>query len=282
MHIQWFPGHMTKALRMMEEEVKLVDNLIYVIDSRAVKASLNPTFDKLLNNKTVLYVLNKSDLVNKSDLSAWLIKLRGEGKKVITANSTASGISKSVIESVKELNSDKINRYLAKGVNKSIRSMVIGVPNSGKSTLINALCGQKRTITGDRPGVTRGKQWVVLSKGIEILDTPGTLSPAFENQEIAKHLAFIGSIKEDILDINELAIEMIAFYRELHPQILSERYNIIVNEGSDLEILERIARSRGAVLKGGILDIERAARAVIDDYRKQKLGLVMFEQANQY
>lgn len=282
MHIQWFPGHMTKALRMMEEEVKLVDNLIYVIDSRAVKASLNPTFDKLLNNKTVLYVLNKSDLVNKSDLSAWLIKLRGEGKKVITANSTASGISKSVIESVKELNSDKINRYLAKGVNKSIRSMVIGVPNSGKSTLINALCGQKRTITGDRPGVTRGKQWVVLSKGIEILDTPGTLSPAFENQEIAKHLAFIGSIKEDILDINELAIEMIAFYREHYPQILSERYNIIVNEGSDLEILERIARSRGAVLKGGILDIERAARAVIDDYRKQKLGLVMFEQANEY
>lgn len=282
MHIQWFPGHMTKALRMMEEEVKLVDNLIYVIDSRAVKASLNPTFDKLLNNKTVLYVLNKSDLVNKSDLSAWLIKLRSEGKKVITANSTASGISKSVIESVKELNSDKINRYLAKGVNKSIRSMVIGVPNSGKSTLINALCGQKRTITGDRPGVTRGKQWVVLSKGIEILDTPGTLSPAFENQEIAKHLAFIGSIKEDILDINELAIEMIVFYREHHPQILSERYNIIVNEGSDLEILERIARSRGAVLKGGILDIERAARAVIDDYRKQKLGLVMFEQANEY
>lgn len=280
MLIQWFPGHMTKALRMMEEEVKLVDNLIYVIDSRAVKASLNPTFDKLLNNKTVLYVLNKSDLVNKTDLSAWQQKLKNEGKKVITANSTASGISKSVIESVKELNADKINRYLAKGVNKSIRSMVIGVPNSGKSTLINALCGQKRTITGDRPGVTRGKQWVVLSKGIEILDTPGTLSPAFENQEIAKHLAFIGSIKEDILDINELAIELIAFYREHYPKNLSERYNIKVNEGSDLEILESIAKSRGAVLKGGSLDVGRAARAVIDDYRKQKLGLVMFEQAD--
>lgn len=280
MLIQWFPGHMTKALRMMEEEVKLVDNLIYVIDSRAVKASFNPTFDRLLNNKTVLYVLNKSDLVNKTDLSAWQQKLINEGKKVITANSTASGISKSVIESVKELNADKINRYLAKGVNKSIRSMVIGVPNSGKSTLINALCGQKRTITGDRPGVTRGKQWVVLSKGIEILDTPGTLSPAFENQEIAKHLAFIGSIKEDILDINELAIELIAFYREHYPKNLSERYNINVNEGSDLEILESIAKSRGAVLKGGSLDVGRAARAVIDDYRKQKLGLVMFEQAD--
>lgn len=280
MLIQWFPGHMTKALRMMEEEVKLVDNLIYVIDSRAVKASFNPTFDRLLNNKTVLYVLNKSDLVNKTDLSAWQQKLKNEGKKVITANSTASGISKSVIESVKELNADKINRYLAKGVNKSIRSMVIGVPNSGKSTLINALCGQKRTITGDRPGVTRGKQWVVLSKGIEILDTPGTLSPAFENQEIAKHLAFIGSIKEDILDINELAIELIAFYREHYPKNLSERYNINVNEGSDLEILESIAKSRGAVLKGGSLDVGRAARTVIDDYRKQKLGLVMFEQAD--
>lgn len=278
MHIQWFPGHMTKALRMMEEEVKLVDNLIYVIDSRAVQASFNPAFNKLLNNKTVLYVLNKSDLVERGELSAWLSQLRSEGKKVITANSTASGISKKIIESVKELNAEKINRYLARGVNKSIRSMVIGVPNSGKSTLINALCGQKRTVTGDRPGVTRGKQWVVLSKGIELLDTPGTLSPAFENQEIAKHLAFIGSIREDILDINELATELIAFYRDNYPQLLSERYKIDVAEGSDSDVLDRIARSRGAVLKGGIPDTERAARAVVDDYRKQKLGLVMFEQ----
>lgn len=278
MHIQWFPGHMTKALRMMEEEVKLVDNLIYVIDSRAVQASFNPAFNKLLNNKTVLYVLNKSDLVERGELSAWLQQLRSQGKKVITANSTASGISKKIIESVKELNAEKINRYLARGVNKSIRSMVIGVPNSGKSTLINALCGQKRTVTGDKPGVTRGKQWVVLSKGIELLDTPGTLSPAFENQEFAKHLAFIGSIREEILDINELAVELIGFYRDKYPQIISERYKIDITQGSDVDVLESIARARGAVLKGGIPDIERAARAVVDDYRKQKLGLVMFEQ----
>lgn len=277
MHIQWYPGHMTKAMRMMEEEVKLVDSIIYVLDSRAVNASLNPSFDKLLNNKTVLYVLNKSDLVEKSHLDIWQKELKSQGKKVICVNSTASGISNSIVNALREINAEKINRYKLRGVNRSIRCMVIGIPNCGKSTLINALCGSKRTITGDRPGVTRGKQWVVLAKGIEVLDTPGTLAPSFENQEYAKHLAFIGSIKEDIVDLNELALELISFLKDNYREQLMSRYKLDEVSGDNVVNLERIAASRGFVLKGGVYDIERAAKAIIDDVRKLRLGKIIYE-----
>lgn len=279
MHIQWFPGHMTKALRMMEESVKLVDCVIYVVDSRAIQASFNSAFNKLLANKTVLYVLNKSDLVDKTDLNAWLVKLRGDGKNVITTNSTASGISKSVIEAINRINAEKIQRYAAKGVRKSVRCMVIGVPNSGKSTLINALCGAKRTVTGDKPGVTRGKQWVVLSKGIELLDTPGSLSPSFENQELAAHLAFVGSVKEDILDVQELACELIGFLKDNYAQLLQQRYKLDNLDNNNYKILDQIAQTRGFVMKGGTIDTLRACKAVIDDFRKQRIGLIMLEKA---
>lgn len=277
MHIQWYPGHMTKAMRMMEEEVKLVDSIIYVLDARAVNASLNPSFDKLLNNKTVLYVLNKSDLVEKAHMDIWLKELKSQGKKVLSVNSTASGISNSIVNALREINAEKIDRYKLRGVNRSIRCMVIGIPNCGKSTLINALCGSKRTITGDRPGVTRGKQWVVLAKGIELLDTPGTLAPSFENQEIAKHLAFIGSIKEDIVDLNELALELIGFLKENYSEQLLSRYKLDELSDDNIVNLERIAATRGFILKGGIYDIERAAKAIIDDVRKLRLGKIIYE-----
>lgn len=277
MHIQWYPGHMTKAMRMMEEEVKLVDSIIYVLDARAVNASLNPSFDKLLNNKTVLYVLNKSDLVEKTHMDIWLKELKSQGKKVLSVNSTASGISNSIVNALREINAEKIDRYKKRGVNRSIRCMVIGIPNCGKSTLINALCGSKRTITGDRPGVTRGKQWVVLAKGIELLDTPGTLAPSFENQEIAKHLAFVGSIKEDIVDLNELALELIGFLKENYSERLMSRYKLDELSDDNIVNLERIAFARGFVLRGGVYDIERAAKAIIDDVRKLRLGKIIYE-----
>lgn len=277
MHIQWYPGHMTKAMRMMEEEVKLVDSIIYVLDARAVNASLNPSFDKLLNNKTVLYVLNKSDLVEKAHMDIWLKELKSQGKKVLSVNSTASGISNSIVNALREINAEKIGRYKKRGVNRSIRCMVIGIPNCGKSTLINALCGSKRTITGDRPGVTRGKQWVVLAKGIELLDTPGTLAPSFENQEIAKHLAFVGSIKEDIVDLNELALELIVFLKENYGEQLMSRYKLDELSDDNIVNLERIAASRGFILKGNVYDVERAAKAIIDDVRKLRLGKIIYE-----
>lgn len=278
MHIQWFPGHMTKALRMMEENVKLVDCLIYVLDSRCIEASFNPKLNELAAGKPILYVLNKADLVSKEDLNDWLKYFKTKNMQVLICNS-ANGNTSKVIDGLKILNKNLIEKYQNKGVNRSIRAMVVGIPNSGKSTLINSLCGSKRTITGDRPGVTRGKQWVILTKGIELLDTPGTLWPSFENQEHAMHLAFVGSINEDILDVTELAREMISFNRTHNLQNFMQRYKLNELPEENDTALEYIAKKRGFLLKGGVLDTERLAKTIIDDFRKGKLGLIMLEKA---
>lgn len=281
MLIQWFPGHMTKALRMMEDNLKLVDSVIYVLDSRAVMASFNPSFEKLTENKTVLYVLNKVDLVEKYDANAWLNKLLAERKAIVTANS-ANGKCEKIVDCLKALNKEMMDRYAKKGASVSVRAMVIGIPNSGKSTLVNNLCGSKRATVGDRPGVTRGKQWVTLDKGVELLDTPGTLWPSFENQEHAKHLAFIGSINGDVLNGDELALELIDFLKLKYPSRLQERYKLDSLDKNNQVIFEKIAKVRGFILKGGIYDTDRVSGAIIDDFRKQKFGKIMLEKANEY
>lgn len=277
MFIQWFPGHMTKALRMMEENVKLVDCLIYVLDSRCISASFNPKLNELAQGKPILYVLNKADLVSREDLTEWLKYFKQNNMQVVVCNS-ANGNTSKVIDGLKIINKNLIEKYQNKGVNRSIRAMVVGIPNSGKSTLINSLCGSKRTITGDKPGVTRGKQWVVLTKGVELLDTPGTLWPSFENQEHAKHLAFVGSINEDILNIVELAEEMIDFCRNNYYDSFMQRYKITELPNENNAAIEYIAKKRGFLLKGGVLDTERLAKTIIDDFRKGKLGLIMLEK----
>ncbi len=277
MFIQWFPGHMTKALRMMEENVKLVDCLIYVLDSRCIAASFNPKLNELAQGKPILYVLNKADLVSREDLTEWLKYFKQNNMQVVVCNS-ANGNTSKVIDGLKIINKSLIEKYQNKGVNRSIRAMVVGIPNSGKSTLINSLCGSKRTITGDKPGVTRGKQWVVLTKGVELLDTPGTLWPSFENQEHAKHLAFVGSINEDILNIVELAEEMIDFCRNNYYDSFMQRYKITELPNENNAAIEYIAKKRGFLLKGGVLDTERLAKTIIDDFRKGKLGLIMLEK----
>ncbi len=279
MLIQWFPGHMTKAIRMMEDNVKLVDCLIYVLDARAIGASFNPSLNKVAGTKPILYVINKADLVNRADLNGWLEQFRDEQKLFVVTNS-ASGKTAKVVDGLRKLNSEMIERYLAKGANRSIRAMVVGIPNSGKSTLINSLCGAKRTITGDRPGVTRGKQWVNLAKGIELLDTPGTLWPSFDNQTYALHLAFVGSINEDILNTEDLAIELIKYLKVNHVEGLKERYKLTEIPEDIHELLEIMAKNRGFLLKGGIFDIERLCKAVLDDFRKQKYGNIMLEHSN--
>lgn len=281
MLIQWFPGHMTKALRMMEDNIKCVDSVIYVLDSRCVMASFNPTLNKLAGNKPILYVLNKADMVEKTDLNNWLTYFKEKNLAVVLANS-AGGNTANVVESLRRLNKELIERYRAKGANRSIRAMVVGIPNSGKSTLINSLCGAKRAITGDRPGVTRGKQWVSLGKGIELLDTPGTLWPSFENQTHALHLAFVGSINEDILNIEELALEMIKYFRESYPQLFLERFKLTEFAENNHETMEIIGKKRGYIMRGGVVDIERISRAIIDDFTKQKFGKIMLEIADDY
>lgn len=274
--INWYPGHMTKAMRMMEESSKLVDCFIYVLDCRAIYASQNPSFEAIIKKKPVLYVVAKADMVQKSDIDIWTRKLSEEGKNFVITDATATKGKKEIIAKLLKINEEILAKNAAKGINKSIRAMVIGVPNCGKSTLINSLCGGKKTVTGDKAGVTRGKQWVVIGKGLELLDTPGTLPPNIKDQQAAQRLAMIGSIKDDILNIEELTLSLINYLRQNHLEGFNARYGEL--EGSDVEVLEKIAVSRGFIFKRGVVDYERAARAILDDFRKRRIGKIMLEK----
>lgn len=277
MNIQWFPGHMTKALRMMKENLRLVDALIYVIDSRAVFACNNPLFDELIVGKKVLYVFNKCDLVNEYDLNKWCERFKKEGKKYVKAVGT-SGDCGQIVEGLKKVSSEKIIKFAEKGARVSIRAMVVGVPNSGKSTIINAMCKKAKAVTGDKPGVTRGKQWLSID-GVDFLDTPGTLWGKFEDQSVAHHLAYIGSIRDDILDISELVYDFLEELAVSYPKKLMDRFNLDELPENTLEIFETIALSRGFKLKGNIVDYDRTAKMIIDEFRKGKLGKIMLEKS---
>lgn len=276
MNIQWFPGHMTKAIRMMEDNLKLVDALIYVIDARAVYSCDNPLFNKLLQGKRVLYVFNKCDLVEKSDLDLWCKEFDRQGKSYVKAIGT-SGDCSQIVAGLKKVVADKIEKYAQKGANISVRAMVVGVPNSGKSTIINSMVKKAKAVTGDRPGVTRGKQWLSIDN-VDFLDTPGTLWGKFDDQNIAHHLAYIGSIREDILDVSELCFDFITEMKTLYPDSLKSRYNLDELCGETLDIFEQIAMERGFKQKGNTPDYERTAKTVIDDFRKGKLGKIMLEK----
>ena len=282
MTIQWFPGHMAKAMRMMQDAVKQVDCVIYVLDSRAVMSCMNPKFDELIKNKPILYVLNNCDMVDSNEIKKWRDWFVKRGKSVVVADSIGGKQRKLIVEKLKEINKAVVEKFASKGANKIIRAMVIGVPNTGKSTLINSLCQSKRAITGNRAGVTRGKQWVSLAEGVELLDTPGNLPPAFEEQKRALHLAFLGSIKEDILHIDELAIEMINFCREYNAKAFMERYKLQEFSDDNLEVFDAISKNRGYLLGKKGYDYERTERAIIDDFQKQKLGKLMLDRAEDW
>lgn len=275
MHIQWYPGHMTKAVRMMEENEKLVDAIIYVLDARAYKACFNPSFDKI-SDKPRLYVLNKVDTIPQSAQDIIVDTMQKEGKLVVRSNSLTGKFSQQVKEGLYRLLSDKIERYKNKGINKTVRAMVIGVPNSGKSTLINSLCAKRRADAQNRPGVTRGKQWIRLTENVELLDTPGTLWPSFEDQGLARHLAYIGCIRDDILDVEELAFELIKELKE-RDDVDFETVFKADKSTPPYEILEAYGRSRGFLFRGGEVDTERSAKGILDAFRKQKLGKICLE-----
>lgn len=261
---------MTKAMRMMEESVPLADGVIYVLDARCPAASFNPKLLKLTGAKPVLYVLNKSDLADERADN--LMKLLGEN--AIKINAANANSKRDILGAINKLVAEKRKKNLEKGYNKIFRFMVVGVPNTGKSTVINLLAGSKRTVTGDKAGVTRGKQWIRLD-GFELLDTPGTMPPAFENQKLALHLAYVGSINDDILDLDDIALELLGELYEKYPKRLEERYGI--TGGSKLEMLDEVCKKRGFVLRGGEYDYERAERAVIDDFRKGRLGRITLD-----
>lgn len=272
--INWFPGHMQKALRMMESEAKNVDALIYVLDSRAPFACLNPEFVRIIGSKPILYVLNKIDLADEKKIKEIKTKLPGENKLVIELNSTASGAIGLVTSSLNALCKATIEKYKNKGVNYFVRAMVLGVPNCGKSTLVNNLCGSKKAITGNKPGVTKGKQWVKLSNNIEILDTPGTLWPNLIDEGEARKLAFIGSIKDDVVEVEQLSLFLLEALIKAYPKELEERFSVQVENKTPLEIMEEIAERRKYVVRGGEIDYERTAKAILDDFRKGRIGKI--------
>lgn len=267
---------MTKAIRMMEDNLRLVDALIYVIDARAVYSCDNPLFDRLLQGKRVLYVFNKCDLVEKDDLQKWCDRFKAEGKPYVKAIGT-SGDCSQIVKGLKEVVKDKIEKYAQKGANVSVRAMVVGVPNSGKSTIINSMVKKAKAVTGNRPGVTRGKQWLSIDN-VDFLDTPGTLWGKFEDQRVAHHLAYIGSIRDDILDESDLAYDFLDEIKELYPDNLKERYALGNISDDTLELFEDIAAKKGFKLKGNQTDYERTAKMLIDEFRKGKLGRIMLEK----
>lgn len=278
MKINWFPGHMTKALRQMESEIKSIDLIIYVLDSRAPLSCVNPKFQKLIGDKPIIYILNKVDLSDDKTTKTFVDYFTSKNTQCLMLNCTESGISKQIEKVAKQLCDDKIKRYKSKGINATLRSMVLGVPNSGKSTLVNNLCNITRAQTGNKPGVTKGKQWVKVAPDFEVLDTPGTLWPSFDYDWQGEDLAIIGSIKDEIFDISELCLCLISKLKTLYPDCLGKRYNVNLENLSDLEIFEEIAQSKKFMLKGGEIDYERTAKMIVDDFRKARLGKLTLER----
>lgn len=277
MQINWFPGHMTKALRLIEENIKLVDIVCYVLDARAPLACLNPSINTILADKPIVYILNKSDLADSNKVNLWVKHFVSSRFYAVALDATKSSSSKLLLNELNKIKLLRIDKFKNKGVNTSVRVMIVGIPNSGKSTIINMLCGRKSAMTGDKPGVTKGKQWVKLANAMDLLDTPGTLWSSIDSQRLARHLAFIGSIKDDILDITDLAVYLVEELLIQYPQAISTRYNIFTDSVKPIEIIDAICVKRGFVIKGGEYDRERCSKALLDDLRKGKLGRITFE-----
>ena len=284
MNIQWYPGHMTKAKRAMKEDIKLIDLIIELVDARVPLASRNPDIDELDKGKARLILLNKSDLASEKQNEAWTAWFKKKGFFVVKVNARSGAGLKQINGVVQEACKEKIERDRRRGIlNRPVRAMVVGIPNVGKSTFINSFAGKACTKTGNKPGVTKGNQWIRLNKTLELLDTPGILWPRFEDQRVGLLLAFIGSINDEILNKDELAMELIRFLETYYPQILPQRYlpdeDKEVSSGSrtELEWLSQIAKVRGCLLKGGEPDYGKAAALVIDDFRSGRLGRITLE-----
>jgi len=277
MHFQWYPGHMTKAKRMMQENIKLIDLVIELVDARIPMSSRNPDIDELGKNKARLVLLNKSDLAEETQNDAWVEYFKKKGFSVVKVNSKKGGGIKSIQGVIQEACKEKIERDRKRGIlNRPVRAMVVGIPNVGKSTFINALAGKACAKTGNKPGVTKGKQWIRLNKNVELLDTPGILWPKFEDQTVGLRLAFIGSIKDEILNTEELAAEMIQFMKKYYSGVLSEKYGIMEVD-DPYQCLEEIAKNRHCLLKGNELDLAKTAILLIDDFRDGRLGRITLE-----
>ena len=281
MNVQWYPGHMTKAKRQMQEDLKLIDLIIELVDARVPLSSRNPDIDQLGQNKSRLILLNKADLADERQNEAWKEYFQKRGFHVVKVDSRNGSGMKTIQNVIQEACKEKIERDRRRGIkNRPIRAMVAGIPNVGKSTFINTFAGKACAKTGNRPGVTKGKQWIRLNKNVELLDTPGILWPKFEDQQVGIRLACVGSIKDDILNMEELALWLIEHLRTNYSVLLEKRYGIS-EEGTAVEILGKIARARGCLKKGEELDYVKASGLLFDDFRGGKIGRVTLEWAEQ-
>ncbi|MGO5083156.1 ribosome biogenesis GTPase YlqF [Oliverpabstia intestinalis] len=277
MNLQWYPGHMTKAKRQMQEDLKLIDLIIELVDARIPLSSRNPDIDELGKNKARLILLNKSDLADERYNEQWSAYFQKKGFYVVKVNAKSGAGLKSIQGVIQEACKAKIERDRRRGIkNRPIRAMVVGIPNVGKSTFINSYAGKACAKTGNKPGVTKGKQWIRLNKTLELLDTPGILWPKFEDQEVGKRLAFIGSIKDEILNLEELSLELLEYIRTNYPGLLNTRYGI-KEEGTPVSLLEAVADKRKCLIRGQEIDYAKAAGIVMEEFRNGKIGRITLE-----
>ena len=278
MEIQWYPGHMSKAKRAMQEDLKLINVIIELVDARVPLSSKNPDIDPMANGKSRIILLNKCDLADPAVTAQWKKYYEEKGFFVSLVNSKNGKGVKKVNEVIQSACKEKIERDRRRGIlNRPIRAMIVGIPNVGKSTFINSFAGKSCTKTGNKPGVTKGKQWIRLNKNVELLDTPGILWPKFEDQTVGLRLAFIGSIKDELSNQYELCLLLMQYLQEHYPQAIPETYQIDPAE-NEVELLERVAKRRGCLKAGGEYDLDKAANYVIDDFRNGRLGCISLEQ----
>ncbi|MDE6401560.1 MAG: ribosome biogenesis GTPase YlqF [Clostridiales bacterium] len=275
MEINWFPGHMAKSTREIESNLKAADCAVYVLDSRAVRSCFNPAFDKMIN-VPIVYVLNKIDIAPKEVVDEWICALSASGNIAVAVEGTGAACRKKLLSAIKSACSATLERQRKRGLNEHVRAVVLGVPNTGKSTVINSLCGKARLVTGDRAGVTRAVKWARVDETLDVLDTAGTLYPKITDRTIGENLAIIGSIKDEVLDVTELAVALISRLNKIDMNILCARFG---KEITSQNGLDEIALIRGYKIRGGECDIERAAAALIDDFRKGRLGKIALERA---
>lgn len=277
MLIQWYPGHMAKARRMLEENLKLIDVVVEVCDARAPRSTRNPDFDVLFKNKARVVLLNKSDLADEKLVRAWVDRLKSEGISAAPIVSTSNTGKKTAIQLIEQAAAPRVAQMKKKGVLKTVRVLIAGIPNVGKSTFINRIAGASRAQVGDKPGVTKGKQWVKITPYLELMDTPGLLWPKLEDEQSARHLAFLGSVKDDVMNVEELAAELLAELLALTPDAVQARYKLLETGLGKEFLLPRVAEGRGFFLSGKEPDTERAARIVLDEFRAGKITKITLD-----
>ena len=276
-NINWYPGHMKKTRELIKDNLKAVDLVVEIIDSRIPVSSRNPIIDELISGKRRIVVLGKADLADEEETKKWKAKLTSEDVAAVLALNLQSG--ENIKQLLRALETEQAARNAEKSIPRPLRLMIVGVPNVGKSSLINRLTGKRSALTGDRPGVTKGKQWLTLENGMQLLDTPGILWPKFEDPEVGLNLAFCGSIKDDILGIQDLGFELIRVLGEYYPDLLMERYKLDEISDQAIENMDNIAIKRGFILSGKRIDYERTGRTVVDEFRGGKIGRITLEKA---